>query len=290
MTPRQRRSLLGFVGVLGLPLIWTSVFLFIPYLVMLAVGFWTRKFPLFVPDFQFGNFLQLLSDPQYIEVLLRTGKIAGLVALLSLTLSYPVAYYLVFNVRSSRARNLLYMAVIVPLWVSYLLRAYVWKIILGTGGVLNSFLMWTGIIDEPSGLFLYNQTAMVITLTYIFIPFMVMPVFTALEKIPPRLIEASHDLGEGPFHTFRRVILPLSWGGVIAGATLTFCLAFGDFVAPSLVGGPDGMLVANTVQTQFGAALNWPLGSALSTVILLIVLTVIAVSERSERTGRLNIE
>lgn len=290
MTPRQQRHWLGFAGVFGIPLVWTSLFLIIPYLVMLAVSFWTRKFPLFVPDFQWGNFRQIFADPQYLEVLFRTGKIAGLVALCALALGYPVAYFLVFNIRSARVRNLLYMAVIVPLWVSYLLRAYVWKIILGTGGVLNSFLMWTGIINEPSGLFLYNQTSMVITLTYIFIPFMVMPIFTSLEKIPARLIEASQDLGEGPFWTFLRIILPLSWSGVVAGATLTFCLAFGDFVAPSLVGGPDGMLVANTVQTQFGAALNWPLGSALSTIILLIVLTIITLSERSESVGRMDVE
>lgn len=290
MTPREKRRWLGFAGVFGLPLAWTSLFLIIPYLVMLAVSFWTRKFPLFVPDFQWGNFHQVFADPQYVEVLVRTGKIASLVAFCALALGYPVAYFLVFTVRTAKLRNLLYMAVIVPLWVSYLLRAYVWKIILGTGGVLNSFLMWTGVIHEPSGLFLYNQTSMVITLTYIFIPFMVMPIFTALEKIPVRLIEASHDLGEGPFGTFFRVILPLSWNGVVAGATLTFCLAFGDFVAPSLVGGPDGMLVANAVQTQFGAALNWPLGSALSTIILLIVLTIITLSERSERLGRMDVE
>ncbi|GAB3443981.1 ABC transporter permease [Insolitispirillum peregrinum] len=290
MTPRQKRHWLGFAGVFGVPLVWTSLFLLIPYAVMLAVSFWTRKFPLFVPDFQFGNFRQVFADPQYLEVLLRTGKIAALVSVFALALGYPLAYFLIFIVRTAKVRNFLYMVVIVPLWVSYLLRAYVWKIILGTGGVLNSFLMWTGIIDQPSGLFLYNQTAMIITLTYIFIPFMVMPIYTALEKIPPRLIEASHDLGEGPFWTFLRVVLPLSWGGVVAGATLTFCLAFGDFVAPSLVGGPDGMLVANTVQTQFGAALNWPLGSALSTVILLLVLTIITISERSERYGKIDLD
>ena len=222
-------------------------------------------------------------------MLFRTFKIASIVAASALLVAYPLTYFLVFQVRSRRLRTLLYMAVIVPLWVSYLLRAYTWKTILGNEGILNSFLVWIGILSEPTDIFLYNQFSMVLTLTYIYIPFMVMPIYTSLEKVPASMIEASKDLGVGPFQTFLRITLPLSMPGVLAGATFTFCLTFGDFVAPFLVGGPNGFMVANIVQTQFGAALNWPLGAALSIVMLIIVLSIISLSDRLERAGRIDL-
>ncbi len=280
---KRPSPLLPVLGLFALPVGWTVLLLILPYLMMIAVSFWTRQFPLFIPDFQFGNFVQLFADPQYTTVILRTLKIAALTTLCALVLGYPLAYFLVFTIASDRIRGLVYMAVIVPLWVSYLLRAYTWKIILGTDGVLNSALIWLGLIDAPLDAFLYNQTAMVITLTYIFVPFMVMPIYAVLENIPRGLIEASEDLGVGPMGTFWQVIAPLSAGGVVAGATMTFCLSFGDFVAPVLVGGPDGMMVANLLQSQFGAALNWPLGSALATLVLAMVLVILWLSGRVER-------
>lgn len=285
----QTRRRVQAGAVLSGPLLWTLLFLFVPYVIMFTYSFYEKKFPLFVPAFQFGNYLTVFTDPQYYQVLVRTAKIAFLVGLLSLLVAYPLTYFLVFKVRSPRLRSILYMAVIVPLWVSYLLRAYTWKTILGNEGILNSFLVWTGILDRPTDIFLYNQFSMVLTLTYIFIPFMVMPIYTALEKIPPSMVEASKDLGIGPLGTFARVTLPLSLPGVIAGFTFTFCLTFGDFVAPFLVGGPDGSMIANVVQSQFGAALNWPLGAALSIVMLAIVLTIISLSDRLERAGRLDL-
>ncbi len=272
------------------PLLWTLLFLFVPYIIMFTYSFYEKRFPTFVPAFQFGNYLTIISDPQYYQVLFRTFKIATTVAATALLIAYPLAYFLVYRVTHRRLRTILYMAVIVPLWVSYLLRAYTWKTILGSEGVLNSFLIWIGLLDEPTDIFLYNQFSMVVTLTYIFIPFMVMPIYTALEKIPRTMVEASKDLGVGPLITFLRVTLPLSMPGVIAGLTFTFCLSFGDFVAPFLVGGPNGFMIANIVQSQFGAALNWPLGAALSIVMLAIVLTIISVSDRLERSGRMDLD
>jgi spermidine/putrescine transport system permease protein len=277
------------VALIAPPLAWTFVFMFVPYMIMFAYSFYTKKFPTFVPDFQFGNYLALLEDIQYRQVFLRTLKIAITVSIVSLALAYPVAYCLVFKIRSMRLRMAIYMAIIVPLWVSYLLRAYTWKTILGSQGVLNSFMVWTGILAEPTDLLLYNQFSMVITLVHIFIPFMFMPIYTSLEKIPRTLIEASKDLGVGRVGSFLRVTLPLSMPGIMAGFTFTFCLSFGDFVAPFLVGGPDGFMIANIVQSQFGTALNWPLGAAISIAILTIVLSVISISERFERSGRLDL-
>lgn len=275
--------------VLGIPILWIVLFMLVPYGVLLTYSFWIKKYPLFVPAFQFGNYWTLLTDPQYVQVLLRTLKIAALVSVASLALAYPFAYFLIFRLRNETIRIFLFMGVIAPLWVSYLLRAYVWKTILGTEGILNSFLMNIGIIDEPSGIFLYNQFAMVVTLTYIFIPFMVMPIYTALEKIPGNLGEASADLGMGAFATFWKITLPLSMPGVVAGFTMTFCLSFGDFIAPFLVGGPDGQMVANVMVSQFGAALNWPLGSALAVVMLIIVLSIISLSDRFEQSGKVEL-
>jgi spermidine/putrescine transport system permease protein len=288
MKAPARERLFG-LGLALIPLTWTLIFMFVPYAIMLTYSFYTKKFPIFVPDFQLGNYLALFQDVQYRQVFLRTFKIAAAVSAVALLLAYPVAYCLVFKIRSLKVRMIIYMAIIVPLWVSYLLRAYTWKTILGTQGVLNSFLVWTGVLGQPSDLFLYSQLAIVITLVHIFIPFMFMPIFTALEKIPRNLIDASQDLGVGRLWTFLQITLPLSMPGIVAGITFTFCLSFGDFIAPFLVGGPDGFMIANIVQSQFGTALNWPLGSAISMAILAIVLTVIAISDRFERAGRLDL-
>ena len=283
-----RNRIASYLLISG-PLLWTLVFLFVPYLIMFSYSFYLRQFPLFIPAFQFGNYVQIFIEPQYYQVLLRTTKIAILVASSAVVLAYPLAYFLVFKIKSDRVRMVLYMAVIVPLWVSYLLRSYTWKTILGSEGVLNSFLVWIGILDKPTDIFLYNHFSMVVTLTYIFIPFMVMPIYTSLEKIPRNLVEASKDLGLGPIRTFLNVTLPLSMPGVIAGATFTFCLTFGDFIAPFLVGGPNGMMVANVITSQFGASMNWPLGAALSIIMLFVVLTIITISDRLESAGRLDL-
>ena len=286
---QHTRNIRNFWLLFTGPAIWWSLVLLVPYLIMLTISFYSRKFPFHVPDFQFGNYLKLVNDPQYYLVLFRSIKIAFLVGVTTFLISYPLAYCLARKVRSDRWRLLLYVATIIPLWVSYLLRAYTWKTILGSEGILNSFLMWMGIIEEPSTFFLYNQFAMVITMAYIFTPFMVMPVYESLEKIPSSLIEASKDLGANRISTFLKITLPLSMPGVLAGFTFTFCLSAGDFISPTLVGGPYSNMVANVVATQFGIAMNWPLGSALGMVLLLIVLAVITLSDRLERAGRINL-
>lgn len=289
MREATRRKLIS-AGVISGPFLWTIAFLFVPYMVMFTYSFYLKTFPTFTPAFEFVNYIAIATDPQYYQVLFRTAKIAVIVAISALLIAYPLTYFLVFKIKSDRLRSILYMAVIVPLWVSYLLRAYTWKTILGSEGILNSLLVLSGFLDEPTDIFLYNQFSMVVTLTYIFVPFMVMPIYASLEKIPRSMIEASKDLGVGPFVTFLRVTLPLSMPGVIAGATFTICLTFGDFVAAFLVGGPNGAMIATIIQSQFGAALNWPLGAALSIVMLVVVLTIITVSDRLERAGRIDLE
>lgn len=278
-----RRATKGTVLTLAMPLVWVIALIAVPYGILFVYSFWTSDFPTFHPDFQFGNYQTLIEDPQYRHVLFRSLKIAAAVALSALAVSYPYAYFLAFKVRRLRNQTLLYFAVVAPLWVSYLLRAYMWKPILGSRGLVNSILVRSGLIDEPSQVFLFNQTAMVLTLTSVFIPFMVIPIYAALEKVPSSLKEASDDLGGHRLATFLNVTVPLSLPGVVAGFTVTFALAFGDFVASLLVGGADGLMIANVLASQFGASLNWPLGSALALVMLVIVLVVISVSDRLER-------
>lgn len=273
----------------AVPLLWIACFMLLPYGIILVYSFWQQQYPSFVPAFQLGNYAKLFTDPQFFQVILRSAAIAASVTVAALCLAFPFAYYLVFKVTSARLRMALYIAVIAPLWVSYLLRAYTWKTILGSEGILNSALIWSGILNQPTDIFLYNRFAMVVTMTYIFIPFMVMPIYTALEKIPRNLIEASADLGLRSVATFLRVIWPLALPGVVAGATFTFCLSLGDFIAPILVGGADGMMIANLITSQFGTALNWPLGSALSMLLLVIVLIIIELSNRAAPTDRVTL-
>ena len=287
MNHRLRR-VVGFWALFSGPALWWGLVLLVPYLMMLAISFYTQQFPFHVPDFQLGNYLTLLGDSQYYGVLGRSVKVALFVSVAAFCLSYPLAYFLAFKVQSSRLRMFLYIATIVPLWVSYLLRAYTWKTILGSEGILNSFLMWLGIIDQPSTIFLYNEFAMVITMAYIFTPFMVMPIYASLEKIPRSLMEASKDLGAGRWKTFMKITLPLTMPGILAGFTFTFGLSVGDFISPILVGGPYSNMIANVVASQFGISMNWPLGAALSVVLLFIVLGIITASDKLERVGRLN--
>jgi spermidine/putrescine transport system permease protein len=191
-----------------------------------------------------------------------------------------VAYYLSFR---ARHKNLLYQLIIVPLWVSYLVRAYAWKTILGSDGVLNTSLQFLHITHAPVSALLYSPFAVVLTLTHIYTPFAFLPIFASLEHVPRNLIEASQDLGATPWQTFRRVILPLSLPGVIAGATFAFVLSLGDFLAPLLVGGPSGIMISNIVVSLFGAAYDWPLGAAISLLMLVMVVGLLFATERLEK-------
>ncbi len=286
---RAARRRLGFFAVFTAPALWWGGLVLASLFVMVAISFYSRQFPSHVPDFQFGNYARIVDEFQYVNVLLRSIKIALLVCTFDFLVGFPLAYFIAFKVKSQRLRLVFYMATIIPVWVSYLLRSYTWKTILGTEGVLNSFLMWLGVTDEPISIFLYNQYAMIITIGYICLPLMILPLYASLEKIPRNLIEASKDLGAGSVSTFVHVTLPLCVPGIIAGYTLAFCLAVGDFVSPILVGGPSSNMIANVLLTQFGMALNWPLGAAISVVMLIAFVALLTVSNQAERHGQMNV-
>jgi len=264
------------------PLVWVTVFLLMPYLLMFCYSFWSvSASQTIVHSWNLANYGQLLRVEVYWQTLLRSMWIAARVTIFSLLLGYPLAYFLSFY--AGNKKDLLYQLVIIPLWVSYLVRAYAWKTILGSDGVLNTLLQYVQVTKHPLEFLLYSPFAVVLTLTHIYTPFAFLPIYATLDHIPRNLVEASHDLGATPGQTFWKVIFPLSIPGVVAGATFAFVLSLGDFLAPLLLGGPSGIMISNIVVSLFGAAYNWPLGAAISLCMLVLVVSLLVFSERLEK-------
>jgi len=264
------------------PLVWVAVFLLTPYVLMFCYSFWSvSPEQAILHQWNLNNYRELAQKSVYPETLFRSMWIAARVTVLALLLGYPLAYYLSF--RAGKRKDLLYQLVIIPLWVSYLVRAYAWKTILGSDGVLNTLFEYVHITKHPLEFLLYSPFAVVLTLTHIYTPFTFLPIYASLEHIPRNLVEASYDLGASPAQTFWRVIFPLSIPGVLAGATFAFVLSLGDFLAPLLLGGPSGIMISNIVVSLFGAAYNWPLGAAISLCMLVLVVGLLFLAERLER-------
>ncbi len=268
---------------------WATVAV-VPLIALLILSFYSRDFPGHHPDFQFGNYIRLFTEPEFASVLIRTVRVTLLACLLCLVVGFPLAYFIAYKLTSARLRMLIYMAVLIPMWVSYLLRVFAWRNILGSEGALNSLLLWFGMIDEPLQYLLFNEFALILAIGYVSLPLMVIPIVAILEKIPASVREAAKDLGASPVVTFRKVTLPLATPGIVAGFTLCFCHAAGDFVSPILVGGPSSTMAANVILTQFGSALNWPLGAALTVLLLIMFISLIAISNRIEASRDLKVE
>jgi spermidine/putrescine transport system permease protein len=266
------------------PLVWVCAFLIVPYAFLFCFSFWQVRAGTVAHTWTLANYGQLVDNRVYLQVLFRSARIALSVTMLALLLGFPLAYFVAFRARASK--NLLYQLVIIPLWVSYLVRAYAWKTVLGSEGVLNTLLTYSGLLRHPAGFLLYSPFAVILTLTHIYTPFVFLPVYASLEHIPKELMEASQDLGASGARTFWSVVFPLALPGVIAGATFAFVLSLGDFLSPLLVGGPSGVMISNIVVSLFGAAYNWPLGAAISACMLVLVVMVISGSERLERRLR----
>jgi len=262
------------------PLLWLILFFVLPVLLMAAFSF--------RPDMR-GDLLQLWTPTldQYASVA-ATGsywRLLGISALTALgigisaiVLAYPLAYFLAL--RAGRRAGLYLILLLIPFWTSYLMRVMAWKILLGTEGVLNSFLMYLGIIHEPLTALLYNRTAVIVTLVYVWIPFAALPILAALQRIDTSLFEAAADLGARPLLQFTRITLPLSLPGVFAAFFMVFIPTIGEYVTPLLVGGSRGFLYGNIIQDFFTKAANWPLGSALSMIMLLATMLLVVVAMR----------
>ncbi len=265
----------GFWGCFLPPFTWMTVLYFIPLMMLLSYAFMHHEYVHVIRTFTWENFVDAFSNKGYRNTLWRTFYVANTVTLIDALLAFPVAYFLSFY--AGRFKQTLMILVLLPLWSSYLVRVFAWRIILGYNGVLNKVLVMTGILDEPSKLFLYNQFSVILTLCYIWLPFMILPLVTAFERLPRRLLEASADLGGGPLTTFRRIVVPLVLPGLLAGAFSVFSLTMGDYITPQLVGGSGGIMVGNLVYSQFGVAANWPLGSAFAVIVVLVIFMIMAV-------------
>ncbi len=257
------------LGLISPTFLYAVVFLLAPIIVVIAHSFWTQHYLTIDRTFTLENYRIALTEPIYRDLLWRSLYISLTVSFLTVVFAYPIAYFISFH--GGRHKGLWLFLITIPFWTSYLLRVMAWKVILGYNGVLNSGLMGLGIIDEPSTALLYNSSAVIITLTHAWAAFAILPIFVSLEKVDRTLVEAATDLGDGPLRSFLRVTLPLSAPGVIAALLIVMIPTVGDYVTPKLVGGKDGVMIANAIQVQFGKAANWPLGAALSVTTMVIV-------------------
>lgn len=273
-------------GILFPVILWLLLFLVIPYINLLLNSFWVNGAFRVEHTFTLHNYIKFFTSGEGsskpVMILLDTLRISLIVTVFTILISFPLAYFINFKV--TRNKQLFYMMAIIPLWVSYIMRAYSWRIILGTDGILNSFLMWTGLTKAPIEAFLYSDLSVIIAMVHIYTPFVLMPMYTAMEQIPRNLLEASKDLGCNRIRTFLKILLPLSLPGVITGGTYAFALSMGDFLAPSLLGGAStSTKISNIVQMQFGTSNDWPYGSAIAVVIFLVILLVLGATGKLEK-------
>lgn len=259
--------------------LWLLLFLVVPVTWLLALSLTQRgPYGSIVWSLSTENFARALN-PKYLPILLRTLGYASATTALSLLLGFPVAYYLSFF--AGRRRETLMILLMIPFWTSCLVAIYSWIIILGREGLLNSLLLRLGLVETPLAI-LNTPFSVVLGMVYFYIPFMILPVFSSLEKIPRALIEASYDLGAGALTTFLKVTLPLSLPGVFAGCLLTFIPCMGDFLTADFLGGPRTYLIGNLVQNQFLMAQDWPFGAALTSLLLLVMLSGLYAYQRLE--------
>lgn len=263
-------------------LLYLCIFMIIPMILVTVISILKRG--------TYGNIEYTLSirnytrlvDPLYLRILLYSIWVAGLTTVLTILIGYPLAYYIARA--NPRQRSLLLFLILVPFWTNFIIRIYAWIMILRTEGILNNLLISLGIIDTPLNI-LYTPLAVQIGMVYEFLPFMVLPLYTSLEKIENALLEAAADLGARPWRAFLRVTLPLSVPGIVAGSILVFIPALGMFVVPDLMGGAKTMLIGNLIRNQFLTARDWPFGSAASMLLLLITLAVTLIYTRKAGFG-----
>ena len=270
------------LSLIGIPLSFSLLLLAAPLLLIFFLGFWTQDYLILDRSFSFVNYIEAWTEPMYRDLMLRSLGISASVTLATVLLAYPMAYFISFH--GGKRKALWLFLVTIPFWTSYLLRVFLWKVILGYNGVLNSTLDLLGLIEEPLTFILYNSNAVIITLTHAWAPFAILPIYVALEKIDRSYLEAATDLGDGPFKRFLRITLPLSMTGVVGAALIIFIPTIGDYVTPKLVGGKDGLMIANIIQVQFMKANNAPLGASLAVtamgVVTLISFIFLAVNRR----------
>jgi spermidine/putrescine transport system permease protein len=262
--------------------VWLLLLVAVPNLLLLTYSFWTSGDLGIDYTFTLTNYISVLTSSTNTGLILKTVGVAVAVAFFATLIAFPMAF--VVSQKLKRGRLIAVMLVVVPLWVSLLIRVFAWKIILGDTGVLNTGLTYLGIIDKPIGFLLYTRFTVFLTLTTVTIPYVFVSVYTSLERVPHAILEASADLGAPSSRRFTTIIWPLARQGVAIGFTLAFVLAVGDYLSPSLVGGLSGTMVGSVIVSQFGVANNWPLGAALAVILLIAVIAVAGIVARLGRT------
>lgn len=274
----------------ALPYVWLLVFFLAPFAIILKISFADPiiaqpPFTPFIdesgsPQLTADNYVFLLTDKLYIVTYLKSVFMAAVATLLCLLLGFPMAYGIARAEASTR--NILLLLIILPFWISFLLRVYAWMGLLNNYGVVNNLLLWLGIIEQPLQL-IYTDFAIYIGLVYSYLPFMVLPLYATLERMDPDLVEASQDLGASPSQAFRDVTWPLARPGVIAGCLLVFIPAMGEYVIPYLLGGPESLMIGRVLFDEFFVNRDWPLASSVAIVLLMLLVVPIVFLQRHRR-------
>jgi putrescine transport system permease protein len=285
--------------VLAVPMIWLGLFFLVPFLIVLKISFAEAAFsiPPFTPLLEWSNGLltltlsfetygYLFGDDMYWRAYLNSVRIAVLATAIALVVGYPIAYGIARS--PAHWRGFLLMLVILPFWTSFLIRVYAWVVLLQNTGLINTGLMWIGLVSDPLPL-LNNDFSVLLGIVYSYLPFMVLPLYASLEKQNPELLEAASDLGSPPWKTFLTITLPLSLPGIIAGSLLVFIPAMGEFVIPELLGGTGTLMIGKVLWLEFFSNRDWPVAAAVATVLLLVLVVPIIWFQmrqgRAEREG-----
>ncbi|CAM4004520.1 putrescine ABC transporter permease PotH [Rahnella bruchi] len=268
--------------VILLPLVWFLLLFLLPFLIVFKISFaeMARAIPPYTDlvtwsdgmldiALNIANYIGLTQDPLYIDAYLQSLEVAAISTVLCLLIGYPLAWAVAHSRTSTR--NILLLLVILPSWTSFLIRVYAWIGILKDNGVLNNVLLWLHVIDQPL-VILHTNLAVYIGIVYSYLPFMVLPIYTALTRMDYSLVEAAQDLGARPMKTFFKVIMPLTKGGIIAGSMLVFIPAVGEYVIPELLGGPDSNMIGRVLWQEFFNNRDWPVASAVAVVMLLLLI------------------
>ena len=271
----------GRRSVIGVPYVWLTLFFLVPFVIVFKISFSEMAYAIppytqlmtwadqqWTLNLNLGNYYYLFTDDLYIRAYLSSIRIAGISTIICLLVAYPIAYAIA---RAEPAtRNALLMLVILPSWTSFLIRIYAWVGILKNNGLINNFLMWLGIIDQPIAM-LNTEFAVYIGIVYAYLPFMVLPLYTNLMKLDHSLLEAASDLGAPPWKVFFTVTLPLSKAGMVAGSMLVFIPAVGEFVIPDMLGGAETLMIGKVLWQEFFNNRDWPVASAVAIVMLLLL-------------------
>lgn len=268
--PIRKRDRIQLATLVGPATLYLVIFFLAPLVIVFVYSFLKRgPYGQLVWEFNLQNYVRVI-DPLYLKIFWNSLLLALASTIGCLLLAYPFAYYIARR-PSARTRNILLIFVMIPFWTNFLIRTYAWRVILGGDGPINSVLLRLGLIQEPLTL-LFTNGAVLVGLIYGYLPFMVLPLYAAIDRIDFSLMEAANDLYANGWQAFRKVLLPLSMPGVVAGSILVFIPSLGAFVTPDLLGGGKSVMIGNLIQSQFLTARDWPFGSAISMVLMAVVL------------------